>query len=211
MSDYKKPDHWALKAQKENYPARSVYKLAEIDEKFGLLKPFVSKKAGSILDLGAAPGSWSLYVLRKCPAAPGSEKPLLVSADLLPLSRQYDKGLFDRGDFVFVRGDFTSPEIRKQIEARGPYALVLSDAAPATSGNRTVDTARSAALADEVLSFADAVLEKGGSLAAKVFQGGGSAALLAEFRARFGTAKTFKPKACRADSFETYFVGLGKK
>jgi 23S rRNA (uridine2552-2'-O)-methyltransferase len=205
MGDYSKPDYWSQKAQKEGYPARSVYKLAEIDEKFGILK-----KAHRILDLGAAPGSWSLFVLRNFAPKIEGEKPFLVSADLLPLSRQYDKGLFDRRDFVFIQGDFTSIEIREQIEARGPYSLILSDAAPATSGNRTVDTARSLALVEEVLSFADAFLEKGGSLAAKIFQGGDSAALLASLRERFAAAKTFKPKACRTDSFETYFVGLGK-
>jgi len=251
MAAYDKPDFWSLKAQKEGYPARSVYKLAELDGKFGLLKPLA--RGGRALDLGAAPGSWSLYILRNfaqqasgdaggvlaeqvnlgcaadcglaeqatskgeaaSPAGAGGlaeqEKPLLAAADLLPLSRRFDRGLFDRKDFFFIQGDFTAPGVREALLARGPYSVLLSDAAPATSGNRTVDTARSLALAEEALTYAGAALERGGALAIKVFQGGDTGALLAAIRERFDSAKSFKPKACRTDSFETYLVGLGKK
>ena len=205
MADYSKLDHWTLKAQKEGYPARSVYKLKEMDEKFGLLK---KGRVCKVLDLGAAPGSWSLYVLRKFS---GRQGVVLVSVDLSPLSRQYDQGLFDRPGFHFIQGDFTLPEIREDILSRGPYNLLLSDAAPATTGNRSVDTLRSLELAETALDYARAALAKGGKAVIKVFQGGDTGQLLKTMRGLFETGKSFKPQACRAGSFETYYLGLGKR
>jgi 23S rRNA (uridine2552-2'-O)-methyltransferase len=221
MTSYEKLDFWSLKAQKEGYPARSVYKLKEIDEKFGLFKAQRGGTAPRVLDLGAAPGSWSLYILRRfapprraSPAEiPGGTKKefFLASADLLPLSRRFDGGLFDREDFFFIQGDFTGEPVREALQSRGPYTALVSDAAPATTGNRTVDTLRSQALAGEVLMFADRCLAPGGNLALKVFQGGDTAELLKDLRQRFQSAKSFKPAACRPGSFETYFIGLGKQ
>ena len=224
MADYSKLDHWSLKAQKEGYPARSVYKLIEMDEKFGLVKP--GRSPFRVLDLGAAPGSWSLYILRKLPARVETPEKTaegppngtlsggaasLVSVDLSPLSRQYDRGLFDKSVFRFIQGDFTLPGIREAILSRGPYKLIVSDAAPATSGNRSLDTLRSLALAETVLDYALAALGRGGNLVVKVFQGGDTGNLLKAIRGLFETGKSFKPQACRAESFETYYLGLGKK
>jgi len=100
MADYKKPDYWQEKARKEGYPARSVYKLKEIDEKYSLFK--IRQSGGMnvprILDIGASPGSWSLYVLRKF-----AGKGFLSAADLSPLSREFDKGLFDGENFFFIQ------------------------------------------------------------------------------------------------------------
>jgi len=221
MTSYEKPDFWALKAQKEGYPARSVYKLKEIDDKFRLFKPGLR-----VLDLGAAPGSWSLYVLRAktgkqiAPvgksAAPSEggfteNSVLLAAADLLPLSRRFDNGLFDRKDFFFIQGDFTDAAVKSELTRRGPYTTIISDAAPATTGVRTVDTLRSLALAEEVLSYAEESIASGGNLALKVFQGADTAGLLKRLRELFDIAKSFNPSACRSDSFETYFIGLGKR
>ena len=231
MADYTKPDHWSIKAQKEGYPARSVYKLKEIDEKFGLLKS--NRPDFKALDLGAAPGSWSLYILRKLPKAS------LLSNDLSPLSRQYDNGLFDRQGFSFIQGDFTLAPVRDAIISGAPYNLIVSDAAPATSGNRSLDTLRSLGLAETVLSYAvgqaagtdaggdasdygsdtsDAgrepappVLARGGNFLIKIFQGGETGALLKKMRGPFENAKAYKPQVCRAESYETYFLGLGFK
>jgi len=224
MAEYSKPDHWSIKAQKEGYPARSVYKLKEMDEKFGLVKcacpPF------RVLDLGAAPGSWSLYILRKLPLKANALEtsgakpvvPTLVSVDLVPLSRHYpksalahDEGLFDRPDFLFIQGDFTSGIIMETVVSHGPYSLVVSDAAPFTTGNRSVDTLRSLDLAETALHYAETALAKGGNLAIKVFQGGDTGKLLKAIRSLFETGKGFKPQACRAGSFETYYLGLGRK
>ncbi|GHT95951.1 ribosomal RNA large subunit methyltransferase E [Spirochaetia bacterium] len=212
MAQYDKLDHWSLKAQKEGYPARSVYKLKELDEKFGLLPRSGWGRTGQdrapfkILDLGAAPGSWSLYLLRKM-SGQGS----LTAADLSPLSRQYDKGLFDGANFHFIQGDITDGTVRDAILAHGPFNLIISDAAPSTTGNRSVDTLRSLALVEEVIAYTEAALTSGGSLAVKVFQGGDTAAILARIRGLFRTGKSFKPEACRAESFETYYVGVGRK
>jgi 23S rRNA (uridine2552-2'-O)-methyltransferase len=209
MANYEKPDHWALKAKKEAYPARSVYKLKELDERFGLLKAGHSGLSGGafrVLDLGAAPGSWSLYVLRKL-----GSRVFLAAADLFPLSRQYDKGLFGGENCFFVQGDMTAPETREALLSRGPYRLLLSDAAPATTGSRSVDTLRSMELAEAVLGYAEIALEAGGNMAVKVFQGGDTSEILKRIKLLFKTSKSFKPAACRRESFETYYLGLEKR
>jgi len=203
MADYKKPDHWQQKARMEGYPARSVYKLKEIDEKFGLFK--TSSQALRILDIGAAPGSWSLYVLRKIPS-----NSFLAAVDLSPLSREFDKGLFDSGNFFFVQGDVTAQETGELLLSKGPFSVIVCDAAPNTTGSHTVDCARSLCLAETALSFAEKALVPGGKLAVKIFQGSGTDTLLKYMRTIFKTAKSFKPQACRGESVETYFVGLEK-
>jgi 23S rRNA (uridine2552-2'-O)-methyltransferase len=204
---YEVLDFWSLKAQKEGYPARSVYKLKEIDEKFKLID-LARSKSLKVLDLGAAPGSWSLYVLRKFS---GKANHFLAAADLSALSRQHDKGLFDGENFFFVQGDMTLPANRDALLEKGPYNLLISDAAPATIGNRSVDTLRSLALVEEVLVYAEIGLVKGGNMVVKVFQGGDTASILKRMRELFTSAKSFKPEACRPESFETYYIGIGKK
>jgi len=209
MADYKKIDYWQQKARKEGYPARSVYKLKEIDEKFALFKPVRGGGSGGkmrILDIGAAPGSWSLYVLRSIGA-----RCFLAAADLSPLSREFDKGLFDGENFFFTQGDITTAQVREALFEKGPYSTIISDAAPSTTGNHTVDAARSLGLAEEVINYAENILAAGGSLALKVFQGGDSAALLKRMKLLFETAKSFKPQACRGESVETYYIGLGRR
>jgi len=200
MADYKKPDHWTQKARKEGYPARSVYKLKEIDEKYKLLK-----NKGKILDIGAAPGSWSLYILRNF------KNVFLSAADLSPLSRELDNGLFDSSNFFFVQGDITTAEISEALLSKGPYNTIISDAAPNTTGNHMIDSARSLDLAEMVISYAESALAKEGNLVLKVFQGSGVDELLKRMRTMFNTTKSFKPSACRGESVETYYLGLGKK
>jgi 23S rRNA (uridine2552-2'-O)-methyltransferase len=209
MADYTKPDFWSQKAQKEGYPARSVYKLKEMDEKFGLLKA-PGRGVLRVLDLGAAPGSWSLYVLRKFAPKKGGGLSL-TAVDLSPLSPKFGQGLVEGGGFSFIQGDMTAAETRDAILERGPFSLVLSDAAPATTGNRSVDVLRSLELAETALFYAGEALEPGGALAVKVFQGGDSHELLQKIRTLFESAKSFKPQSCRRESFETYYLGLGKR
>ena len=175
-----------------------------MDEKFGLLNAAKPGRVFRVLDLGAAPGSWSLYIMRKCSS-------FLVSVDLAALSRQHDQGLFDKPEFLFIQGDFTQPEIREAILSHGPYNLIVSDAAPATSGKRSLDADRSLALAETVLDYGENVLASRGNLVIKLFQGGDSGSLLKTMRGLFETGRSFKPKACRPESFETYYLGLGKK
>lgn len=203
MSTYDKLDYWSLKAQKEGFPARSVYKLKEMDEKFGLLRGL---KNGKALDIGAAPGSWSLYMLRKLAGAG-----FLAAADLSPLSRAYDKGLFDGANFFFIQGDIYEQEIREALISRGPYRLIVSDVAPSTMGNRSVDTLRSLALVEEVVNYAELCLEPGGSLVVKIFQGGDMQDVQKRIKSLFESSRSFKPEACRSGSFETYLIGQGRK
>ncbi len=193
-SSYEKPDFWAQKAKKEGYPARSVYKLAEIDEKFRLLK-----KGARVLDIGAAPGSWSLWVLKRL-AGSG----FLAAVDLNPLGIQPPYG-----NFHFIQGDLYAPEVRADLLARGPYDLVLSDAAPATTGNRLVDQGASESIVEAVIAYGEEALAVGGALVVKIFQGGSERALIDMLKQRFTQARGFKPQACRAESFETYLVATG--
>ena len=211
MADYKKPDYWQQKARKEGFPARSVYKLKEIDEKFCLFN--ANHSPINTLDLGAAPGSWSLYILRKIVSAGKTfaEKSYLTAADLLPLSREFDRGLFDSVNFHFIQGDITAAQVREAILARGPYSTIISDTAPNTTGNHTVDAARSLELAETVITYAESALASGGNLVFKIFQGSSSGILLKQMKAMFDTAKSFKPQACRGESVETYYMGLGKQ
>ena len=195
-NSYEKPDFWSQKAFSEGYPARSVYKLKEIDEKFGMIK-----KNCTVLDLGSAPGSWTTFLLRQME---GSGK--VVSCDLNPLSK------IVKGDnLIFIQGDLNAPEIRKQIKENGPYDLVVCDAAPKTTGNRTVDTARSEQLVEMAIWYAQTMLKQGGNFTVKIFQNGDQQKFLKSMREIFTSAKGFKPEACRAESFETYLVGVGKK
>ncbi|MDR2951856.1 MAG: RlmE family RNA methyltransferase, partial [Treponema sp.] len=108
-------------------------------------------------------------------------------------------------------GDFTSGEIRDAVVFHAPYNLIVSDAAPSTTGNRSVDTLRSLDLAETALQYAETTLAKGGNLVIKVFQGGDTGNLLKAIRGLFETGKSFKPQACRAGSFETYYLGIGKR
>jgi len=195
-SSYEKPDFWAQKAKKEGYPARSVYKLQEIDGKFGLVK-----KGARVLDIGAAPGSWSLWVLKRL-AGSG----FLAAVDLQALAIAPTEPAFR-----FVRGDLYDETIRAELASMGPYDLVMSDAAPATTGNRFVDQSQSEAIVEAVIGYAETLSAPGGALVAKIFQGGAEAVLLKRLRSRFSAARGFKPQACRTESFETYLVATGFK
>lgn len=193
---YKKPDFWSQKAFKEGYPARSVYKLQEINQKFGIFK-----KNYNVLDLGSAPGSWTTWLLRNL-----DENGKVVSCDLNPLSKSV------KGDnLVFLQGDLLSEEIREQIKTLGPYDLVVCDAAPLTTGNRIIDTARSKNLVEMAIFYAQEMLKPGGNFCVKIFQNGNQQKELQTMKEIFSVAKGFKPQACRTESFETYLIGLNKK
>lgn len=209
MSSYERPDYWTLKAKKEGYPARSVFKLEEISHKFGLFKKGAALR---VLDVGAAPGSWSLWILRNLQGR-GS----LCSVDIqdLGISSPGTPGgapgdapasALTGGNFTFVKGDILAPATRLSLVQAGPYDLVVSDAAPSTTGNRLVDQSRSEELVEAVFSLAVEVLAPGGSLVMKIFQGGDEKRLIAELKRHFVMARGFKPEACRAESFETYLI-----
>ena len=111
---------------------------------------------------------------------------------------------------VEITGDAFSRQIRERLVEEGPYQCIISDAAPMTTGNRTVDTSRSEYLAEQVVLLAQEQLAPHGNLVIKIFQGGGQEAVLKTMRGMFRKAKAFKPKACRDDSFEIYLIGLDR-
>lgn len=195
-NSYEKPDFWSRKAFSEGYPARSVYKLQEIDQKFAMIK-----KNSNVLDLGAAPGSWTTFLLRNL-----GEGGKVTSCDLNPLSKSV-KG----ENLTFIQGDLNDNEIRASIKANGPFDLVVCDAAPKTTGNRIVDTASSQQLVEMAIYYAQTMLVPGGNFVVKIFQNGDQQMFLKKMREIFNQAKGFKPEACRAESFETYLVGICKR
>ncbi|ORC36342.1 hypothetical protein B4O97_07060 [Marispirochaeta aestuarii] len=194
-----KPDHYTIRARKEGYPARSVYKLKELDEKLQLLP-----KSGQILDIGAAPGSWSLYARRR-----GKGRLRIVAVDL-----QQIRIAPEPETTLLIQGDVFSGEVQQKLHEEAPFDLIMSDAAPATTGNRTVDCGRSSSLVEGILSLAPGLLARGGSLVMKIFQGGQEKRILNRMQEDFATARMMKPKACRNESFETFLIGInyhGKK
>lgn len=191
-------DHYTVQAQKEGYPARSVYKLQEIHEKLGIINPDLG-----VLDIGAAPGSWSIYISRWIRKK--GKAPRVVAVDLKEMLAPKKSGI------TCITGDAFAEDVQKQLTELGPYGTLVSDAAPATTGNRLVDTGRSASLVESVIDLAGAILEPGGNLVVKIFQGGDEQHFLARLRELFTSARMLKPKACRKDSFETYLIGMGKR
>ena len=191
-----RPDFYSQKAKKEGYPARSVYKLEEIDQKYRLLKPGMR-----VMDVGASPGSWSLYVLKKLKG-----QGMLTGVDLKPLNLNKKFP-----NFSFYQGDVFTEEAGNFLKERGPYDLLLSDAAPNTSGNRLVDTRRSYDLVELVIKLAGEQVGPGGAMVVKVFQGGDEEELFELMGTLFNRVKRLKPKAVRSDSFEIYFIGLDRR
>lgn len=196
VNSYEKPDFWSKKAFSEGYPARSVYKLKEINEKYNLFT-----KNAHVLDLGSAPGSWTVFILRTL-----ENTGKLVSVDLKPLAKNV-KG----NNLVFFQGDLYDEALRERIKDEGPYDAVVCDAAPPTTGNRLIDTSRSAGLVELAFYYAQTMLKDGGNFAVKIFQGSDTRALTNQMKDLFSGHRSFKPTACRSESFETYLIGMQKK
>lgn len=192
-----KADSYTQKAHKEGYPARSVYKLEEIQKTNRIMKP-----GDTVLDVGAAPGSWTLFVHREILKGKGQ----IIAVDLNPLNLNPIPPTV-----IAYQGDAFSKEIREKLTSHGQYDTIISDAAPMTTGNRSVDTSRSEWLAEQVVMLADEQLKKHGNLVIKIFQGGGQETILKDLRTKYTKARISKPQACRSDSFETYLIGLDKK
>jgi len=195
MQRRERADFYALEARRLGYPARSVFKLREIQRKWKLLK-------GPVLDVGAAPGGWTLFALRTLGF--GAR---VVAIDLEDLDVKAPPGC----EISFLRGDIFSREGLRFVEQEGPYGCMLSDAAPATIGNRVVDTSRSYNLALQVLCIAETNLMAGGNLALKLFQGGDEEEIRDRMRVVFERVRLFRPKAVRQNSMEVYIIGMGRR
>jgi 23S rRNA (uridine2552-2'-O)-methyltransferase len=202
-------DTYVKLAQKEGYRARAAYKLQEIDEIFGLIKP-----GQLVVDLGSAPGAWSQYLRRKLSprtatgggAAAGELNGTIIAMDILPMEPV--EGV------SFLQGDFREAEMLNRLEAAlaGRSAdVVVSDMAPNLSGIQSADAARIVHLVELAVEFAKLHLKPDGSLVVKLFHGGGYDELVKLFKATFRIVKPVKPKASRDKSSETFLVGRGLK
>lgn len=190
----RREDHFTKNARQKGYPARSVFKLQEIQRKFYLIR-----KGDQVLDIGASPGSWSLFVVKELKAR-------VVGIDL----QEPDDRLKELPGMNFLRGDLNDVGIGDTLQELGPYDVVISDAAPKTTGNRLVDTQRSYALTERVLELASVCLIQGGHLVMKIFQGGAEQELRERIKGNFRSVKAFKPRSSRKESIETYLVGICK-
>ena len=182
------------KAQQAGWRSRAVFKLEELDKKFRLMK-----RGSVVVDLGAAPGGWSQYAVRK--VVPGGR---VIALDLLEME--------PLDGVEFIQSDFTEDIALQQLQASLANAqvdLVMSDMAPNISGMRSVDQPRSMYLAELALDLASKVLTSGGSFVTKVFQGEGFEELVQECRKSFKVVRICKPAASRQESRETYVVALG--
>ena len=187
-------DHYTRRAKKENFPARSVYKLEEIQQKYHLIKA-----GDAVLDLGCAPGSWLLYAAKLT-----GERGRVVGIDLSPLQQQPENVRVLTGDVL---------ELNQELLAAvgTDFNVVLSDMAPATTGNRIVDTARSFNLCQAALSIAQDLLLPGGAFVCKIFQGEDFKAFADLIKTLFSKHKIFKPQSSRKASREIFIIGMGKK
>ena len=186
-------DPYVARTQREGFRSRAAFKLAEIDDKFHLLKP-----GARVVDLGAAPGGWSEIAARR--VGQGGRVVALDILELKPIS-----------GVEFLKLDFLDAGAPKRLKALlGSKAdLVLSDMAANTTGHRQTDHLRIMALAEAAAHFAREVLAEGGHFLCKVLQGGTENALLAALKRDFATVKHVKPPASRADSAELYLLAKG--
>lgn len=182
-------DVYYQRAKKEQFAARSVYKLQEIDQRFGLFRP-----GQRVLDLGCRPGSWLQYAAQRTHGT-------LVGLDRQPLQVTIPGARILVGDVFAI----DAATLRGELPG---FDVVLSDMAPDTTGVRHLDQARSEALFERALELAEALLGPGGHFVGKLFQGPEWNRLLGRLRARFGETRTVKPESSRKDSIEQYVVGL---
>jgi len=189
-------DEFVQRARQEGYRGRAVYKLQELDQRYQLFRPGMT-----VVDLGAAPGSWSEYLSRRFV---GRVK--VVASDILPMDAL--------PDVEFIQGDFTEESVLQAIlntlgDRRADF--VISDMAPNMSGNAVVDTPRAMYLAELALDMAEQVLVRDGGYLVKLFQGEGFDDYCRLLRQKFSSLQVRKPKASRPRSREVYALARGFK
>ncbi|MFW5825113.1 MAG: 23S rRNA (uridine(2552)-2'-O)-methyltransferase RlmE [Marinobacter sp.] len=187
-------DVWVKKSRQDGYRSRASYKLIELDRKDHLFRP-----GQTVVDLGAAPGGWTQVAVEKV-----GDQGLVVASDILPMDPV--------AGVDFVQGDFTDQAVFDELMAvldGRPVDVVISDMAPNMSGNPAADIPRAMALVELALDMARQVLRPGGAFVAKVFQGEGFDALLADMRQSFSSVVSRKPDSSRARSREVYQVCRG--
>lgn len=191
---YRTADSRTKQAKSEGYPARSVFKLKEIDSRVHLIRP-----GQRVLDLGAAPGSWSLYASERVGAAGR-----VIAIDLQPILQEFGPNVTVlQGDALTIGSEV--------LELAAPYDVVLSDMAPKTSGSKVRDQALSFELFMRALEVAKAYGKPGSNFTGKLFMSADfQPAKLALVQA-YETARVIRPEGTRQQSSEVFLVGLGLK
>ncbi|UQZ87939.1 50S rRNA methyltransferase [Deltaproteobacteria bacterium Smac51] len=186
-------DHYSQKARKEGFPARSVYKLEEVDQKHKLLKP-----GQQVLDLGCAPGSWSLYAAGKV-----GLKGRVVGIDITPVPATFPPQV------TILEADLLDAD-KALVTDLAPFDLVLSDMAPKTMGRREVDQARSLELCQMAWDWAQSLLKVGGHFLFKIFQSQEGDDFIRGLASHFDKIIRIKPKATRSGSLEIFVLAYKK-
>ena len=182
-------DIYVRQSKVDGYRARSAYKLIEIDEKFKIFKGGLS-----VIDIGAAPGSWSQYALK------ASKSGKLISIDL--------KKMEPIGNSVQIQGDFTEEKTQEEIKKHinGKVDVVMSDMAVDTTGIKNIDSIQTGELCKEAMFFAKDLMKENGYFISKIFMGGTFNEIVAEGKKYFKEVKVFKPKSSRKDSKESFII-----
>ena len=182
-------DAYVKQSKVDGYRARSAYKLIEIDEKFKIFKGGIS-----VIDIGAAPGSWSQYVAKTVKSG------RLLSIDL--------KKMEPIGNSVQIHGDFTEQQIQDEIKKYTftEIDVVMSDMAVNTTGIKNIDSIQTGELCKEAMIFAKDILKNNGFFISKIFMGGTFNEIVAEGKKYFKEVKVFKPKSSRKDSKESFII-----
>jgi len=182
-------DIYVRQSKVDGYRARSAYKLIEIDEKFKIFKGGLS-----VIDIGAAPGSWSQYALKTAKSGK------LISIDL--------KKMEPIGNSVQIQGDFTEEKTQEEIKKNinGKVDVVMSDMAVDTTGIKNIDSIQTGELCKEAMFFAKDLMKENGYFISKIFMGGTFNEIVAEGKKYFKEVKVFKPKSSRKDSKESFII-----
>lgn len=194
---YNPRDHYFRKAKQENFAARSVFKLEEIDQKFKIFRG-----VKTVLDLGASPGSWSQYASKVV-----GDNGQVLGVDLSPVTVKLKNAVFIQADLR----DLQLEDIFKEHGFEPPFDIVMSDMAPKTTGIRMTDQARSMELCELALDVARRFLKKDGHFVCKLFHSDDFGKLRDEMKKVFQKVEAVKPDSTRKISKEIFLVGIGKK
>jgi len=186
----RKQEPYTILAQKQGYPARSVYKLKEIDEKYKIIK-----RGDKVLDLGCAPGSWLLYISEK---TGNKGKAVGIDTEDIEIAGKPNVSFIKKSIFDLKDSDF-----------KEKFQAVVSDLAPKTSGVKFLDSEKSLEMAEKSFEIAKSFLEPGGNFICKVSENDSSRELFEKVKERFEFAKRFRPKAVSSQSKEFYIIGKG--
>lgn len=188
-------DHFGRRAKKEGYAARSVYKLAEIQQRYRVLS-----SGDQVVDLGCYPGSWSQYAHEHI-----GKRGSILGIDLKAPELTFPSNV------QWIEGSVLELDPKEVVTTHGLKTVVLSDMAPSTTGVRLVDQLRSHELARVAFEWSLVLLRPSGCLVLKLFQGPDTPELIREAKRAFDQARTFKPQGSRRESMETFLIAMGRK